>query len=1015
MADTLSAQRKEIEKKLQSSPTAYGTGTAPSSSDISLSKQLARIKARETGARDLEIQKNWYEDEAAKNKGKVLSAEELAPRKKPQGVINRALHGLGLPLYGIVGGVEAALGKGTKKGLANIKANMEEGGTFGDLLRQYGASGPTALAGGLALDIALDPINWVTFGSQALVPRIFTGATKGGVEGLTSALKMTGLNFAKAVTKPADFISIPKVVQARSALKTAASEAKEGYRAATGWTAEKFLGDPGVIKNASDMVFSKMADANPELAGKFASYFKYSPQDYFKRLVERTEKAVKYQELGGARGWLGHEAKKGVVSKIVKEDRAKFPTMTTMADADGTLRDTYRLEGTPQEMTQQLSDLMRDRFGVMPTETDVLAMAKEELEAMMKGPSTFAKVRTENTLDEARDLMTSLSSEAKNFDHDQLKNLLTNEFLDDLTIKVRAKELKDAGVSMEEARSILRELKDFAQPETGWKAFDDAARKFSQMWIVKDKLKGEQIMKGYRAFIDMFKTTKIGQLSSTALAMLNNAVMTNMYGINIADPGFLREMKSGIGAALKALGTGETSVSLMQLMNHPEFKELAEVYPDVFYAVFKIRPDLLTNPQAGFHEVMTKYLREMEMPTLNTVELESLREQAKKELLLNLEKRGIISGNELETTYISQELGSASYWKDMMSAAKEAADDGKLWGKALDYVFNKPVSLFEATDQSYKLGLAAHLVKNGITEKELTILKRFNPVQYGVDVFHDTGTDRWKFSGLKAADVASDVYMNYAAMPTAVKVMRSMPLVGMPFASFAYAMLAKTGQTALYNPAFFNKAQFLINELNGGRSPLEKDALNSPYYSWMKENGMVSIPFFRDSPVYINMAAFFSHMTMNIFEPSERRTEDTVGGAIVKIIDSIPLLKTPEGQLVTDYFIVPILLRDTNPTGIFDQPLYPQDATIAQKAGYFARSLGETVFPANLAGLGLVTPEVALPYIPSYKYRKVGYAVKGKTPVGKSTKESRVTATERAILSAYAGIGLYPLNIKYNQ
>jgi len=255
--------------------------------------------------------------------------------------------------------------------------------------------------------------------------------------------------------------------------------------------------------------------------------------------------------------------------------------------------------------------------------------------------------------------------------------------------------------------------------------------------------------------------------------------------------------------------------------------------------------------------------------------------------------------------------------------------------------------------------------------------------------------------------------MNYAAMPGAVKVLRSMPLFGMPFASFMYAMLTKTGQTALYNPSFFNKVQFMLNELNGGRSPIEKLALNQPYYQWMRENGMVSIPFFRDSPVYMNMSSFFPYMTMNIFEPSERRTEKTLGGTITKMIDSMPILKTPEGQVLMDYFIVPALLRDTNPTGIFDQPLYPADASAGTKAAYFARSMGETIFPSNLAALGVVTPEAALPYMPSYKYRKLGYAAKGKSPLGLTTKESRVSATVRALIGAYSGVGLYPLKTQY--
>lgn len=74
--------------------------------------------------------------------------------------------------------------------------------------------------------------------------------------------------------------------------------------------------------------------------------------------------------------------------------------------------------------------------------------------------------------------------------------------------------------------------------------------------------------------------------------------------------------------------------------------------------------------------------------------------------------------------------------------------------------------------------------------------------------------------------------MNYAAMPAAVKVLRSLPM-GSPFFSFQYAMAAKLGQTLVSNPAAFNKVSFALHEASGNKTPLVKEALNSPYYSFL--------------------------------------------------------------------------------------------------------------------------------------------------------------------------------------
>ena len=122
----------------------------------------------------------------------------------------------------------------------------------------------------------------------------------------------------------------------------------------------------------------------------------------------------------------------------------------------------------------------------------------------------------------------------------------------------------------------------------------------------------------------------------------------------------------------------------------------------------------------------------------------------------------------------------------------------------------------------------------------IALSRQMGGFKLGEDVFKGAD-DLYRFSGEAATGVSNEIYMNYAAMPGAVKVLRSLPFFGSPFASFGYSMLAKTGKTAMNNPAFFNKVNFVLKELSGGKSPLEKDALaNNKYYQWYNKEGMVS-------------------------------------------------------------------------------------------------------------------------------------------------------------------------------
>jgi hypothetical protein len=261
--------------------------------------------------------------------------------------------------------------------------------------------------------------------------------------------------------------------------------------------------------------------------------------------------------------------------------------------------------------------------------------------------------------------------------------------------------------------------------------------------------------------------------------------------------------------------------------------------------------------------------------------------------------------------------------------------------------------------------------------------------------------------------------MNYAAMPAVVKVLRNLPLVGAPLVSFSYGMTVKAGKTALYNPAIYNKINYLMNEISGDKSPLEKESLKQPYYKWFDQPGMMKLPLpiFGQNPIYADLQSLIPYYSLNMFTPSERKYKDTLPGEVLAVLEKLPILQDPVGQQIFDYFVQPLMLQKGEiPQNAFGSPLYPKDATGLQKAGYFTRQLGEAVTPGvvGFAGgpAGLIMDADKMDWMPSYKFRGVMHAIQGENPLGIPSKESAGSRTIRQYMSLM-GVQLHPMNTTY--
>ena len=355
-------------------------------------------------------------------------------------------------------------------------------------------------------------------------------------------------------------------------------------------------------------------------------------------------------------------------------------------------------------------------------------------------------------------------------------------------------------------------------------------------------------------------------------------------------------------------------------------------------------------------------------------------------------------------------------------AEKTAANPNNPAWKLLNFTVNTMPSNYEKIDQSYKLASFIRSTVDGYSVaqvRKIAHLIDLDPedmIKVAIE-----GEWRYKLPAHKALELSNVLYMNYAAMPAAIRVLRNFPILGSPFSSFMFAMALKTGQTLAYNPAAFTQINFAINDFGGQKTPIEKEALKKPYYSYLKRTGMfrMPFPFFGENPVYLNLANMIPFYSFNMFNPSERDiSQSALPEKLVAYAQKLPIMKDPVGSTLFDYLIQPLILQDTiAPKGQFGQPLYPVDAGIGTKALYGARAFTESFVPGIAAAAGFIPiPESAIEAIPLYRWRtlaraRLGQDVVGR-PGGKESAESRTFRSAAGIL----GVPVQPpVNITFGK
>ena len=191
-----------------------------------------------------------------------------------------------------------------------------------------------------------------------------------------------------------------------------------------------------------------------------------------------------------------------------------------------------------------------------------------------------------------------------------------------------------------------------------------------------------------------------------------------------------------------------------------------------------------------------------------------------------------------------------------------------------------------------------------------------------------------------------------------------------------------------------------MKEFGGQKTPLEKNALTSKYYSYLNKPGMYRLPtkFFDNYPIYMNMANMIPYYSFNMFNPSQTNFQtETLPTELVSYFQKSPIMKDPFGSVAFDYLIQPLILGETvAPQGQFGQAIYPRGASAGTKALFAAKTLGETIFVPNIFSYaGLVTPESWAEYSPGYSWKSLARAKYGQNPVGVTGKEHSGVRTFR--------------------
>jgi len=1060
--EKLQSQKASILDSLSESSSARTGSQTPSLTDISNQQRLSTTEAKIRTAQNKQIQERWYGKDSFDKEGREGSSP---------GFLSRTLDFALNPLYALVGTVDYATGQADGKSLyesaiENVTTNKR---TFANLLEDAGVARGVAAPAGLFLDIAGDPLAWLTFGTSAIIPRIFyglgKGTARGGVaKGLQAAgkgissktyagLEMSG-RFAGATSKIPGWMTgkvrntYSKVTKKELPIKVIKPEA------ATGKAGKK------VKQSFTEKMSTKAGKASDE-------YYNLVGRD----LIELVTKASPFR------------ARMADLAEVISKDSPFMRTFFEYFHYDnaGWMRQAQIMDaltqvvGSDKDAMIGIRAYLRSlRDNIPYKEAEIIAIKEARiLEKMSAGRTQQTKVDWTTVSDSAASRSSALTK--KTDDVDDLLETLRKESRDASEITTNPGKfvtddpfenvlrLAEEGVGKGKfAMDDLEKLARRGNRDTGWKWFDkkknDALKAQYEVKFGKHSKKAGDLVGSFIAqmerFITLFKRGKVGGAGTAwTNAVVGNLVMAMMGGINVIDPKYLARVT---GSAKLMLKMNVKEKFLMDILHSKTVREGFENTPNLIANTTGMTSPFLT--ERMFIERVKRTARETGMITdaTNIPEFERtfgyINDDLRKvqEAFRKTYKGGKLSPEDMKaiekmsvdlpenraaaaamkgetpnfgtdpTSLAGSEFYNSELANEFLRMIARKAKAGNPIYKALNLTLNKMSHGYERIDQTYKFGNFLYTAIDGVPEASLRIISR-NIVLRPEDI--TKVGHRYRLSSVKSLELANEIYLNYAAMPAAIKVLRALPLIGFPFASFSYGMAHKTLRTIRSNPAAFNKISLAQKDLSGSKSPVEKGVLSDPRFDYLNEPGMFKIPglqvssgvgpdrFFEKYGLYVNTAQMVPYLTLNMLETGKRKYEGIWPSRVVSMIDQSPFFKGPVGGAMMDYLVLPTILQQERALGQFGQPLYPLDASPIEKLrrftyqgiidpitpGIFGAGVGALYGLANKAG---IAPAAGLDFIPTYRGRKIGFGLRGESPLGISGKESVGSRTTRAILGA---------------
>jgi hypothetical protein len=984
--------------------SGFYSSTMPTSSALSTDIAMRDLATRKAKLQSQIQSANLY--------GLNTTGDVTTTSEPKQGIIAKGVDILSRPLYGVVGAAKYLTGQGKSTLGESVMSNVNtDKQTFGSLLRNVGAPPLVSMPLGFAMDVIADPVNLMSGGMAGLErstvgkvvkgavtsPEAFSEAVKlGGSKALYNLTRLVpGLSVDKAmadkiaqlakagvakdspefadaiarVYKPTDSLFSQYLGKARVVKENLAktvAETSDRYDTLTNWNLNNILEARAINQSVTDQVGQMVRNSSPQ-ANRLLDSLVYDPNKW----------SQKRQVLADVKQQI---AKEGLnITQVQNPETGLWESPKLSA-----LEKIPSLAGTGEDVASLRPDVEN------LTKPQVLAGVQKLLDDSMEMMNNGDKLEFPSSMYS----VDSMNREAR-------LTYLFNKY-------------------NEAMRSYMSEEK-LKNIESINQAISKGLNK-----IIKNPKRAEAILNAYDIYRGLFVSSKISSLSPSSIiyAAIGNPTMKLMKGFDMLHPDNFTRMKDAL--AIVAGGNKKRAESVMNwMLSDPMMTDLWQRRSEDFVNTFGI--DL---SRASLRKEAARKIAEEEKLATEAKDVGMPKDAAtialNQEAIKNVREL-LRPKTEMATGPIKFFEGGFSGYSKLKERARELAKTGtgvkQKLGQALTWYTDRSRD-FQKVDQANKLADFMRLVRDGITEPELLKITN-NTLNTNTRILPtDIANAIWKggkkyfvIKPDKAMEIVNDTYMNYAAMPAFIKSLRVLPIVGSPFFAFTYAMLAKVGKTALSNPAAFNKINFLLQELSGSQSPLEREALKSKYYSYLNTPGMVnlgeSLPFFNKYDIYGNLAQMVPYYSLNIMNPSQRGFNDDIRSRFASVIDNLPVFKDPIGQTLMDYVVLPAIIRDQAPTNMFGTPLYEKNATTAMKMAYAGRSLLESLTPsvpsavvASFPGL----PDEMIKWLPSYPGRKVGYAERGKTAMGLIGNEDPASRGLRAWLSLY-GINLYPVDL----